>query len=274
MTLTGLEIYKKILPKTNCGDCGITSCFTFATMVATCQLPLDKCPHINPETLEAFRDECEELNKGGKSTKKDPADDALEWAKKRSTSMKIEDLPKRIGGTLKQYGDDTSLELPYFTGAVLIRKDSITKTDGSSLNHWEQVFIYNHIAQGGQSNPTGTWISLRDIPNATPKIESMKSCVEEPLVRAFKGRKDKLIQVSKSFGGIEIKDAVNSAELSLLFQPLPKVPLMLLYWDAIEEEGFDAEVRMVFDETIPEHLDIESILFLCERLRELLCGYE
>jgi hypothetical protein len=44
---------------------------------------------------------------------------------------------------------------------------------------------------------------------------------------------------------------------------------MLLFWDA--EEGFDARAKLLFDETVTEHLDIESILFLSERLREMLC---
>ena len=70
MSLTGIEIYKKILPKTNCGDCGIPSCFTFATMVATSQLPLDKCPHIDPEILESFRAQLPKSNEGEKSAKK------------------------------------------------------------------------------------------------------------------------------------------------------------------------------------------------------------
>jgi hypothetical protein len=47
---------------------------------------------------------------------------------------------------------------------------------------------------------------------------------------------------------------------------------MLLFWDEDRSDGFDAEVKFLFDETITEHLDIESIIFLSERLRQLLCG--
>ena len=31
-------------------------------------------------------------------------------------------------------------------------------------------------------------------------------------------------------------------------------------------------LKLLFDETVTEHLDIESIVFLSERLRQLLCG--
>ncbi len=40
-----------------------------------------------------------------------------------------------------------------------------------------------------------------------------------------------------------------------------------------KEEAFEARVKLMFDETIVEHLDLESIIFLSERLRELLCEY-
>lgn len=47
---------------------------------------------------------------------------------------------------------------------------------------------------------------------------------------------------------------------------------MLLFWDADAEENFDAQAKLVFDQTIVEHLDIESIMFLSERITQLLCG--
>jgi hypothetical protein len=46
---------------------------------------------------------------------------------------------------------------------------------------------------------------------------------------------------------------------------------MLVFWDEDKIDGFEAEVKLLFDETITEHLDIESIMFLSERLSQLLC---
>jgi hypothetical protein len=46
---------------------------------------------------------------------------------------------------------------------------------------------------------------------------------------------------------------------------------MLMFWDEDKIDGFEAEVKLLFDETIAEHLDIESIMFLSERLSRLLC---
>jgi hypothetical protein len=66
-------------------------------------------------------------------------------------------------------------------------------------------------------------------------------------------------------------DEINSPDLALLFRPLPRIPVMLMFWDEDKDDGFDAEIKLMFDETIAEHLDIESIVFLSERLGQLLC---
>jgi acetyl-CoA decarbonylase/synthase, CODH/ACS complex subunit gamma len=48
MALTGLDIYK-LLPKTNCGDCGSPTCLAFAMKLAAKQISLDGCPHVSDE---------------------------------------------------------------------------------------------------------------------------------------------------------------------------------------------------------------------------------
>jgi acetyl-CoA decarbonylase/synthase complex subunit gamma len=51
--LTGLDIYK-LLPRTNCGDCGFSTCMAFAMQVAAKRVALDKCPHVSEEAAAAL----------------------------------------------------------------------------------------------------------------------------------------------------------------------------------------------------------------------------
>ena len=53
MALTGLEIYK-LLPKTNCGQCGVATCLAFAMKLAQKQASLDQCPHVTEQAKEAL----------------------------------------------------------------------------------------------------------------------------------------------------------------------------------------------------------------------------
>jgi acetyl-CoA decarbonylase/synthase complex subunit gamma len=48
MALTGIEIFK-LLPKTNCGDCGVPTCLAFAMNLATGKAELSACPHVSEE---------------------------------------------------------------------------------------------------------------------------------------------------------------------------------------------------------------------------------
>src|SRR3972149_6644607 len=48
MPLTGIEIFK-LLPKTNCGDCGVPTCLAFAMALAAGKAELAKCPHVSEE---------------------------------------------------------------------------------------------------------------------------------------------------------------------------------------------------------------------------------
>ncbi|MFC1928184.1 acetyl-CoA decarbonylase/synthase complex subunit gamma [Chloroflexota bacterium] len=48
MPLTGIEIFK-LLPKTNCGDCGVPTCLAFAMSLAAGKAELTACPHVSEE---------------------------------------------------------------------------------------------------------------------------------------------------------------------------------------------------------------------------------
>jgi acetyl-CoA decarbonylase/synthase complex subunit gamma len=53
MALSGIEIYK-LLPRTNCRDCGFPTCLAFAMKVAAHQASPQDCPHITPDALGAL----------------------------------------------------------------------------------------------------------------------------------------------------------------------------------------------------------------------------
>jgi len=48
MALSGLDIFK-LLPKTNCGDCGVPTCMAFAMKLAQKKAELSACPHASEE---------------------------------------------------------------------------------------------------------------------------------------------------------------------------------------------------------------------------------
>ena len=51
MALSGLDIYK-LLPKTNCRECGLATCLAFAMQLAKKAVSIEKCPTISKEAKE------------------------------------------------------------------------------------------------------------------------------------------------------------------------------------------------------------------------------
>jgi len=53
MAPSGLEIFK-LLPKTNCGDCGVPTCMAFAMKLAQKKADLGECPHASEQAKEVL----------------------------------------------------------------------------------------------------------------------------------------------------------------------------------------------------------------------------
>ncbi len=51
MGLTGIQIFK-LLPKTNCTECGVPTCLAFAMNLAAGKAELDACPYVSDEARE------------------------------------------------------------------------------------------------------------------------------------------------------------------------------------------------------------------------------
>jgi acetyl-CoA decarbonylase/synthase complex subunit gamma len=51
MGLTGIQIFK-LLPKTNCGECGVPTCLAFAMNLAAGKAELASCPYVSDEAKE------------------------------------------------------------------------------------------------------------------------------------------------------------------------------------------------------------------------------
>lgn len=55
MPLTGIEIFK-LLPRKNCGECGVPTCLAFAMNLAAGKAELSACPYVSEEAKEKLAD--------------------------------------------------------------------------------------------------------------------------------------------------------------------------------------------------------------------------
>jgi hypothetical protein len=103
------------------------------------------------------------------------------------------------------------------------------------------------------------WVSYRDFKDAGPLTVFYANSVEKPIARHFSGKLHELETSCLSCGGVASELEV-SYELSIKFNPLPKVPMLLLFNDVDEE--FPAHCSLLFEKHADKFLDAESLAIL------------
>lgn len=267
MALSVVDLYKRVLPKTNCRECGFLTCLAFAGMVVSEKHPLKGCPYISQDVLDWAEKELEEQYRQGKWLKKDMAAEALQLAKDNIATGDLKIIAERTGGEIQ--GD--TLVLPYLNGHLYIDPKGIKDDQGKELSRNEQTFVYIHMAmmiKDQAAKPTGNLKSFKEFPNTVSKTVSMRDRVEEPLKMAFSGHLIELERACLQSGGTDVKGVYESPDIAFSFQVFPSVAVTLLFWE--KSEGFDADVKLLFDEKVTAHLDIEAIMFLSEYLADRL----
>jgi hypothetical protein len=87
--------------------------------------------------------------------------------------------------------------------------------------------------------------------------------VEEEIAKHFAGNVAGLKAACERLGGIPAT-VPGSHDAAYEFRFFPHYPVLLLFDDAVAEENFPAQCRMLLDRTAPYYLDIESIVILGE----------
>ena len=90
-----------------------------------------------------------------------------------------------------------------------------------------------------------------------PVASFIKTHLEDKMAQAFSGRRNVLKERMHSLGAQPYGEGT-SADLALVLNPLPKVPVLCLFWDGDEE--FPASFQFLFDASAPAYLDLESLV--------------
>lgn len=266
MAISALQLFKH-LPRTNCGECGYPTCLAFATQVVVEGADLGGCPYLSPEA-QALAGTIAAQQESGEGRKRDNFAIALKFLQEKVAPLDFAGLAAGLGATSGQEDGRPYLSLPYFGRLVQVFKDEVRYPAGDEENPWDAILLYNYIASQGQRPPSGQWIKFQGLPNSVSKTKTLLR-LQQQLAEAFAGRAGELERKARELGG-EPAAVAREADLQFLFQPLPRLPLLLVFHDAEPEEHFEAEAHFLFDAQVMDYLDLESLLFLVERLLDRL----
>ena len=266
MPLTVMELLKT-LPRTNCGDCGQATCLAFATQVIKEGEELSRCPHLT-ETTQALAGDIASQQAAGAGRRRESIAIALEALQEKVAPLNFAALADGVGAKFGEDNGRVYVAMNYFGHRLRVFKDEVRYPEGVEANPWDAILLYNYLASQGRSAATGQWITYQSLPNSVSKTKTLKR-LEGELAAHFAGKQKDLEAASARLGGEPIK-AAEDADLQRVFRPLPKVPVLLLFWEADPEEDFPAQVHFLFDGNVSDYLDLESLLFLVEQLADRL----
>jgi hypothetical protein len=252
---TAVDIYK-LLPKTNCGTCGTTSCMGFAAKLATHQASPDDCPAMTKAAREAIR-EADQDRHGSPGT---VYEQVLESLQPKIRALDFKKTAIQFGATLRNV--DT-LEIAFLNETFCVTKEKITDTAGKEPRPWISILIYNHLCMPGPPTPYGEWITFSFIPASHAKDKAWSGHVQEEIAKHFAENVAGFKDACERFGGRPAKVPGNH-DAAYEFLIFPHYPVLLLFDDAVADENFPAQCSMLLDKSAPRYLDIESIVVLGE----------
>jgi hypothetical protein len=257
-----------MLPRSNCKECGLPTCMAFATHVLREGTKPELCPYWKPEDLAFVKQSMQE--QGEDSAYPDHLFSARKFVQGKIRDYDFSQVAKRIGAQLEILADgEPALIINFLEQLYRVRKGEVEAVDGADHDLWDHVLLYNYVAENGGREPTGEWVPMESLPGSLAKRKAFVSGCEEKIAAAYTGKPEKLKESLKIIKA-DFPELESNAEVAAVFYPLPKIPFQLLFWDADLDDGFPAQVKVLFDETVLDYLDIESLVFLGEKCAERL----
>lgn len=265
-----IDIYKD-LPRTNCGDCGKGSCFAFATAVYLEAFPLDACPHLADSLRIGMQAKLEAGRAEGVGRRPASSEQAL---RSLLGTLGDADLGARAadsGAThLTEVGVDEgeAVRVRFLDADYLVTRTDVTALGGADApTVWVKILLLIYLTRAGGRAMEGRWIGYRDLPNTVSKARSFEASAER-IASEFAGRGAELEAAVASVGGRPADPG--PADRAYRIEVLPRVPILLLFWD--REKEFPARASLLLDRSALDYLDQEALVFTAEALAGRLFG--
>ena len=262
--------FLKFTPRTNCGECGFPACLAFAAAVTKGGEPPDKCPYVD---VSALGDEFAATDHGqdgmaGVEKLLDEKDVALvAYLKEKTSGIDFSQAAEKIG--CEWSGEEKDCLLLQYLGrdVQLCHKTvSISKQDVEDPR--DQILLYNYVDFGGGDAPRLEWVGMESLPNSISKVRTLRVYCEERLASFFTGKTELMKKHAAKLGAVLDENPEQSCSAAFFVSVLPRLPMYVLFWDEEKEDNFPAKVKVLFDEKVMDYLDIESLVFACERMAE------
>ncbi len=240
-----LEIYK-LLNKSNCRECHLTTCMAFAGAVYTGTKKLSDCPYIAPYILAQYTD-----RQTTPSALEENIITAMQELKLKIQSIDLASRAEKLDGTY----DDGKLTLKVLGKNFSVCDNGEIQT-AIHVNPWIAIPVYTYLIKGGNTPVEGHWVPLRELPSGKDWYRLFGQRCEQPLKKVADNYPELFDDLIRLFSGKQVEKHYAS-DISLVLHPLPKVPMLICYW--YPEGKMQSDLNLFFDASAEDYLDLNSI---------------
>ncbi len=240
-----LEIYK-MLPQTNCGECAVPTCLAFAAGVVRGDKRLSDCPYIDKAVLEHTI--------GRRGSYEEQLEETLAVLRREVGSVDFLSSTARLGAECVK-------------GGLVIKclgKDFVVDSNGTVTSECHThagltMPLLSYIINSRGDEPTGRWVSFRELKNGQPMSPLFMKRGERNLKQLADDHTDLFEIIVDIFSGQRADDDF-AADVSVILYPLPRLPLLICYWKP--EDDLESKLNIFFDSCAENHLQIDYIFSL------------
>jgi hypothetical protein len=246
---TPLEVYK-LLSKSNCGDCGISTCLAFAAAVIKQEKRLADCPHLDKDTITRHEGNIErQVNIDG------IREETLKALREKIRQIDRFSRAERLGAKS--------------TGRTLVinclGKDFEVDAQGTVMSQchthaWFSIPLLHYILLSEGAAVSGRWVPFRELEQGKTWGPLFERRCERPLKYVADTHGELFEDLIRMFSGTSSFNNNFNADVSVVLYPLPKVPILICYWKP--EDDLESRLHVFFDDTAERNLPVESLFTL------------
>lgn len=192
----------------------------------------------------------------------------------RSYCKQIQDLDfgaihQKLGLDLQESG---RMVIPFFDRTYQVSSEGIRDPSGRAPNYMICVILSKYLLMcPDEPHENPVWVTFKDFKRTSHflNVSYFTSDVEGTIVKSFSGRLDALERACEKLGGCRA-GAQLSYDLSMRFEALPRISLLLLFNDSDDE--FPAQCSVLFPQHAEHYLDPESLAMAAAVLAKRLAG--
>ena len=251
-----MEIFR-LLPKTNCKECGESTCLAFAGAVFTGRAGLSSCPYVSDTTLQQY---------GGSKRETNPIEEEFQAVmQKLQTRLLNLDFEERARTIKAQYSDG-DITIPILGKQLTIDCHSKVTTD-IHVNSWVLGTVLHYVNYAQGIPLSSNWVPLRELPSGKDWYRLFGQQCENVLKATADAYPDLFSDLVEVFRGRMIDERFQS-DVSVILSPLPLVPMLICYWRP--EDGMESSLKLFFDDTAEANLGIEGLYTLGVGIAQML----